>query len=215
MPTSSKRAINKPAGEILQRVPDALSNAASAIAARGSRLRALPAPALRALAVIALVRARRGDPDVWPRLHEAASLAEPTGELQSICLVAAAKAEILWLEGRQTEVQTITQAAFELALQRRAPWYVGELACWRRRAGICDTFPPTWPQNLMRSRSPGGWQRPAERWGEIGAPYETALALVDANTDEAIDRTLDELHKLGATAVAAAVTQRSPTHAAR
>ena len=39
-------------------------------------------PRVSALPIVALVRARRGDPDVWPLLDEAASLAEREGELQ-------------------------------------------------------------------------------------------------------------------------------------
>ena len=38
-------------------------------------------PRILALVVLALVRARRGDPEVWPLLDEARALAEPTGEL--------------------------------------------------------------------------------------------------------------------------------------
>src|SRR5207244_5328038 len=38
-------------------------------------------PRIHALAVLALVRARRGDPDVWPLLDEAWTLAALTGEL--------------------------------------------------------------------------------------------------------------------------------------
>ena len=47
-----------------------------------------------------LVRARRGDPDVWPLLDDALALAEPTGELQRIGPATAARAEAAWLEGR-------------------------------------------------------------------------------------------------------------------
>ncbi len=46
--------------------------------------RTWPVPRVFALTVLALVRARRGDPDVWPLLDEARALAEPSGELQRI-----------------------------------------------------------------------------------------------------------------------------------
>ena len=109
--------------------------------------RTWPVPRVFALTVLALVRARRGDPDVWPLLDEALALAEPTGELQRIGPVAAARAEAAWLEARHERVAMETEAALELALGRQAPWAIGELACWRRRAGIAEEIP-------ARSRRP-------------------------------------------------------------
>jgi hypothetical protein len=61
--------------------------------------RATPMPRITALAVLGLVRARRGDPDVWSPLDEAWRLAESTGELQRIEPAAAARVEAAWLEG--------------------------------------------------------------------------------------------------------------------
>ena len=57
-------------------------------------------PRILSLVVLALVRARRGDPDVRPLLDEAWALAEPTGESRRIAPVASALAELEWLEGR-------------------------------------------------------------------------------------------------------------------
>ena len=50
-----------------------------------------------ALTVIGLVRARRGDPDVWPPLDRAATMGEPSEELRRLALLAAARAEAAWL----------------------------------------------------------------------------------------------------------------------
>ena len=57
-------------------------------------------PRIESLVVLARVRARRGDPDVWPLLDEAWDLAEPTNELPRLGPVAVARAEAAWLEGR-------------------------------------------------------------------------------------------------------------------
>ena len=62
--------------------------------------RSSPMPRIVALSVLGLVRARRGDPGVWPVLDEAWHMAEPTRELQRMEPVAAARAEAAWLEGR-------------------------------------------------------------------------------------------------------------------
>ena len=95
-------------------------------------------PRILALTVLALVRARRGDPEVWPLLDEAWALAEPTNELPWLAPVAAARAEAAWLDGRPEVVAVETEAAFELARLRQVPWLAGELACWRRRAGLTE-----------------------------------------------------------------------------
>ena len=57
-------------------------------------------PRILSLVVLALIRARRGDPDARPLLDEAWGLAEPTGESRRIAPVASALAELEWLEGR-------------------------------------------------------------------------------------------------------------------
>ena len=108
--------------------------------------RATPMPRITALAVIGLVRARRGDPDVWPLLDEAWALAEPTGELQRVEPAAAARAEAAWLEGRAEATVEATEAALALALRRRALWVAGELAYWRRHAGVREQLPIEVPE---------------------------------------------------------------------
>jgi tetratricopeptide (TPR) repeat protein len=57
-------------------------------------------PRIRALVVLALVRARWGDPGHQELLDEAWELAEPTGEPLRTGPVTAARAEIEWLTGR-------------------------------------------------------------------------------------------------------------------
>ena len=57
-----------------------------------------------ALLVLALVRARRGDPQVWPLLDEAQAIADDVGDLQFLAPTAAARAETMWLEGRSDAV---------------------------------------------------------------------------------------------------------------
>src|SRR5437763_11941915 len=67
-----------------------------------------PVPRIVALVVLGLVRARRGDPGFWPPLDEAAELAAPSNELQRREPVATARAEALWLEGREGAIPDAT-----------------------------------------------------------------------------------------------------------
>src|SRR5207302_7108491 len=98
-------------------------------------------PRIVSLVVLGLLRARRGDPGQWAALDEAWALAEPTGELPRLGPVAAARAEVAWLEGDRDAVEAATAAAIPLALERRARLLIGELAEWRRRAGLDGAVP--------------------------------------------------------------------------
>jgi ATP/maltotriose-dependent transcriptional regulator MalT len=163
-------------------------------------------PRTLALVVLALVRARRGDPGYWPLLDEALALAEGTGEPQRISPVAAARAEALWLEGKHDAVADATETALELALRRQDPWLSGELAYWRRRAGIEEELPPVAAEPYALQFA-GDWERAAEVWTEIGCPYEAALALADGD-EAALRRGHAELQRLGAVPASNLVAQR-------
>jgi DNA-binding CsgD family transcriptional regulator/tetratricopeptide (TPR) repeat protein/type II secretory pathway predicted ATPase ExeA len=169
--------------------------------------RTWPVPRLYALTVLALVRARRGDPDVWPALDEALALAEPTGELQRLGPVAAARAEAVWLEGRDEDVGGETDAALALAVHRRAPWVIGDLGAWRRRAGIAETMAGGVAAPYAAQLTAGS-ERAAELWADLGCPYEAALALAGADDDAAVLRAFEALQRLGAAPAAAIVGRR-------
>jgi DNA-binding CsgD family transcriptional regulator len=164
-------------------------------------------PVLQGLCVLGLLRARRGDPGACDVLAEAQQIAKPIGGLQETAPVAAARAEAAWLEGDRDKVRAATDVVFELAVERRSPWIAGELACWRRRAGIQEEMPPVVaaPYALQMH---GDWRRAAELWTEIGCPYEAGLALADASDEIALRRALDQLQDLGARAAAAIVARR-------
>ncbi len=171
-------------------------------------------PRIFAFAVLGLIRARRGDPEVWPPLDEALVLAEPTGELPRIAPVAAARAEAAWLQGELEAVAEATDAALELAVQRQASRVIGELAYWRWRAGIREEIPAD-SADPYALQMRGEWARAATLWSEIGCPYEAALALADADDDDALRRALAEFQRLGARPAAAIVARRLRERGAR
>ena len=164
-------------------------------------------PRISALPTIALVRARRGDPDVRPLLAEAAAMAEREGELQFAIPVAAARAEVAWLEGRPEAIRDETEAAFEKAWRLDAWWQLGQLAVWRRRAGIREPVHPQLPERY-RAELEGDFARAAELWTSLGCEYDAALALASADDQELLRRSLTKLQRLGARATAAVVTRK-------
>jgi ATP/maltotriose-dependent transcriptional regulator MalT len=198
---------------------DAAAGAARVL--RTARTRASP-PAL-ARSVLALVRARRGDPGVddaleFPVPGDDASLAGLRPVLAappvSKIYIAAARAEIAWLRGELAAVALATEEAFDLAVRWNAGWAVGELAYWRWRAGIVEEVPAGAAERYTLSIR-GEWRRAAERWTELGCPYEAALALADGDDQALMRRAFDELQTLGASAAAAVVARRLRERGAR
>jgi DNA-binding CsgD family transcriptional regulator/tetratricopeptide (TPR) repeat protein len=176
--------------------------------------RSAPVPRVLALSVAGLVRARRGDPEAWPLLDEAWALAEPTEELQRVEPAAAARAEAAWLERRADAVAELTDVPLALASRRHAPWIVGELGCWRQRAGIRDELPFQVP-DPWASELAGDLRRAATLWTELDAPYEAALALAGSESVDDLLRALDGLRALQAEPAAAIVTRRLREHGFR
>jgi ATP/maltotriose-dependent transcriptional regulator MalT len=159
-----------------------------------------------ALTVLALVRARRGDPGADALLDEAAQLALPTGELQRIGPVAAARAELAWYRGDSRGVARHAALGLEAAVGRQYVWMRSELAYWRHRAEPASSTPRDLaePYALMIE---GDWEGAASAWQQLGAPYERALALADGPED-ALRESLAILEQLGAGPQAAIVRQR-------
>jgi DNA-binding CsgD family transcriptional regulator len=164
--------------------------------------RAAPISRAQALVALALARARRGDPGHADALGQALAIAEATRELQRLGPVAAARAEVAWLMGDADAARAATEPVWELA--HRDGWLLGELAVWRRRAGVSEPAPEGLPEPYAlelhgRAADAAAW------WAAAGQPYEAALATADA---EALDR-------LGARAAARRVRRRGPHAATR
>jgi DNA-binding CsgD family transcriptional regulator len=173
------------------------------------------APAL-ARSVLALVRARRGDPGVdealeFPVATHDASIARPrpvsAPPPTSKMYLAAARAEIAWLKGETAAVLEATEEAFDLAVHAEAWWVVGELAYWRWRAGILEDVPAEAAEPYTLSIH-GDWRRATECWTELGCPYDAALALADGDDEGALRQAFDRLQALGARPAAAILARR-------
>jgi DNA-binding CsgD family transcriptional regulator len=153
------------------------------------------------------VRARRGDPDVEPLLDEALAIAEGKSDLQHLAPAAIATTEAAALAGRADRAADASDAALAHAEQRNAAWVAGELAFWRRRAGIVEPCPAVAAEPFAVHLA-GDWARAAELWERVGCPYEAALALADADDPESLRRALDALLELGSGPASAQVARR-------
>jgi DNA-binding CsgD family transcriptional regulator len=192
-----------------------LWDAGAESAAQVLRLRAVSTfPRINSLVVLALIRARRGDPDAEPLLLEAHQLAELSGELLRIGPVAAARAEVAWLAGKADRIPALTADAFDAALQLKNREKIGALARWRRRAGLAEVAPAelSRPEALELA---GEWHAAAEAWRRLGRPYDAALALLETGDVVSLRHAHDELHRLGARAAAAVAARRLRERGAR
>jgi DNA-binding CsgD family transcriptional regulator/tetratricopeptide (TPR) repeat protein len=162
----------------------------------------------RIMALVALgrVRARRGDPGVWPALDEALALAQRTGTLQRLAPVRAARAEAAWLAGNPEQARTEAEAVWDLALAHRHPWHAGEFAFWRRRAGS-EVRPPSWIAQPFLLELNGKWQDAATTWAARDCSYERARALAEGD-EVACREALALFDRLGASPAADALRQR-------
>ena len=162
----------------------------------------------RIMALIALgrLKVRRGDADAGEVLDEALALAAPTGTLQRIGPVRAARAEAAWLAGDPERVAAEADAVIELARAKRHPWHVGELSWWLAQADRPhgDTTSVAAPWRLQLE---GRWREAADAWTARECPYEAARALLHSDEVAHVAEAHVVFDRLGA-APAAALAQR-------
>lgn len=170
-------------------------------------LRTVGIARVTALMTIGRLRARRGDPEVWPPLDEALGLARQTGHLQRLWPVAAARAEAAWLEDRIEDAADLVDEVFLIAERLGYPWAVGELAFWRWRACRVDDVPAAAPAPF-RHHVAGRLDAAVAAWRAIGCPYEAADVLGDSTTTDSVRAALDEFDRLGARPAAARAAAR-------
>jgi len=150
-----------------------------------------------ALAALARLQVRRGDPDAEATIEQALQIVEPTGELQRIAAVAIARSELAWLRGDERGIESPIIEAHRLAMAAEQPWIKDELAFWMWRAtGVVEALEgPETPYALQMS---GRWREAADAWAEIGCSYEQATALTDSSDAADLLEALALLDDLGA-----------------
>lgn len=176
----------------------------------GSILRfgtAAPISQITALAALGRLRARRGDPEAGDALDRALALARPTGTLQRLAIVRAARAELAGLAGDVTTMRDEASNIYALALEQRHPWYAGELAYWQRIAGV-DVEVPLWVAEPWRLQMEGMHRRAADAWLALQCPYEAARALSESDDEGDLREALTTFERLGARPMVAVTARR-------
>ncbi|MER5638817.1 AAA family ATPase [Kitasatospora sp. NPDC002227] len=154
---------------------------------------------LWSLVTLALVRARRGEPQVWPLLDEAATAADPT-DLFLLGPVWEARAEAAWLDGEDERAVAEAGRGLAVVTVHSDPWLAGGLSVWARRGGA---RPPEVPAaEPFAAELAGAWQAAAAAWDGRGCAYEAALARLDGDAS-AVHAALTAFEALGARPAAA------------
>jgi DNA-binding CsgD family transcriptional regulator/tetratricopeptide (TPR) repeat protein len=165
-----------------------------------------PAARLRPAHVLGLIRARRGEPGAWKHLDEASAAADASGEPQRIIPVRLARAEAHWLDGEQRLAAGEAELADDAAAGADN-WDRGEIAVWLRRTGS-DREARGELAEPYRRQLAGDWAGASRLWGDLGCPYEAALARYDAAEETALRQALTAFHDLGASAAARVTRQK-------
>ena len=170
--------------------------------------RADPSPINRVstLTELGLIRGRRSEPGKWDYLHRAMTDADDSGEPQRIVPARLARAEVYWPEGKPGEAAREAELADD-GCARCDAWDRGAVAVWLRRLGSArgSQADITEPRRLQIDGDCAG---AAERWTELGCPYEAAMALLDATDEQSLREALTIFTGLGASAPARVTRQK-------
>jgi DNA-binding CsgD family transcriptional regulator len=159
------------------------------------------------LIVLALVRARRGDPGAGAALDEAKRVGVPAEDVGAQLDFAGAGAEVAWLEQRIGDLAAATEGALSGARGRGIVPGCARILFWRLLAGleVEGEFEATGAHALALA---GRWEEAAAEWERCAFPYEAALALIETNDEDSLRRALTTLQELGALPAAQHATRR-------
>ena len=158
-----------------------------------------------ALVVLAQVKMRRGEAGADALLDEALQLALPTGELQRIGRVLAARAEHAWHHKDLERVLRECELAHRHTQGHRDPWMEAELKFWHSRAKAIDV--PAQAPLAYAAAIRGDWRAAADAFAALHLPFEQALLLLDGDT-EALTQAETLIEKLGATTLRSRLLER-------
>jgi DNA-binding CsgD family transcriptional regulator len=173
-----------------------------------------PASRFTALLVVGLLLTRKAEPGAGPLLDEAQALATASGCIHFLGPLHVARTEATFLSGTPAEAMAEARVAYDLAVERGHPWYLGELAYWRWKCGELlaphDEIPEPFALQIA-----GDWKAAARAWDAFGRPYEAARALAEGTDEAALRAALAAFERLGAKPAAALTRGRLRESGAR
>jgi DNA-binding CsgD family transcriptional regulator len=153
-----------------------------------------------------MLQARRGGPGVWECLDEAVGYAEDAGEPHNTVPVRLSRVEAFWVAGETVLARREAELADDQAATC-SEWERGAVAVWLRRTG--SPRPPRGQVAEPYQRElEGDGAKAAQAWADLGCPYESALALLTTEDEDALREALQILTGLGASATARLARQR-------
>ncbi|HET9988247.1 MAG TPA: response regulator transcription factor, partial [Kofleriaceae bacterium] len=159
------------------------------------------------LTATGLMRARRGDPSAWDALDASLAIARRANEAERLVPVAAARAELAWLEGDAARARAEVEDVLALAVRIGRAWYIGELAIWAVRGGAAPPtgVPIAHPYALQLA---GDWRGAAAEFTRLGCHYDAALACYEGDDQDALKDALAALVRMDARPAAARIRRR-------
>ncbi|TCC49054.1 LuxR family transcriptional regulator [Kribbella capetownensis] len=162
-----------------------------------------PLTRIFAAVALALVRARRGEPDAESLLDEALTYADPN-DLLRLGPVWEARAEVAWLCGDDVRAQDEARRGLT-ATHGRDPFQVGCVARW---IGIAGGDPPALiVAGPAVAELAGDWPGARQEWSQLGCRYDAAIAAL-AGDVPALTEALETFMSLGARPAAARAKAR-------
>jgi DNA-binding CsgD family transcriptional regulator/tetratricopeptide (TPR) repeat protein len=166
-----------------------------------------PLDASVANAVLGRLMARRGNPMAESFADRAAELVSETHDLYRTWIALLPRVEIAWVADDLAPLIAKVRTLLDAAVELRDPWVGAEIGRWLKRSGaeLPDLPNLAGPNALALS---GDWGAAAADWRERDNPYETALALLDADDPAAVREAHEILVALGARGVLPKAAQR-------
>ena len=152
-----------------------------------------------ALAVVARIKMRRGEPDILPLLEEAISIALKTTELQRMIPALVASLEYEWITGKEFIEKSAIDHVLNLVEKIGNVYENSEFAFWlfkarKQKASVTELFAG------YKLTSQVTAVKAAEIWKQLGCPYEQALALFEG-TENDKRAAMTIMHRLGAATI--------------
>jgi DNA-binding CsgD family transcriptional regulator len=150
------------------------------------------------MVVLGRLRTRRGDAEPHLMLDQVrATTVEAEPVVGWMIGATPALAEAAAYAGDTEQLRAIVTPALARAETQGEPWLLGELAYWLARADTPAAIPAR-AAEPYRLQLAGHAQEAADRWRDIGCPYEAALALADSHEEGHLREALAVFDGLGA-----------------